>query len=446
MANAKGAHLTQDQRQAIQDGLCAHRSARSIAKAVGVSPSTVTREVKTNRSIVEPKRRRGANLALRCANYPQCQVSGGACPKCSTALTACKHCRTRNCIDACPDFLRKMCPTTEKWPYICPEGCPKRGACGYPKCRYDASSAEEAYRSRLSSSREGIGLTEEQLAEMTRIVEPLVKQGHSFEAIWAIHADELPCGVRCAYNYQEKGLFGIEDLRLPRKVRMRKRRKGKEPGRERVDRAGRTYDDFSGLPLAEQARVVQLDSVVGYEHNAHDALSMHIVARAFQLYLRKAHADPAAVVAWLDHLERLFGSPEAFGAVFGLLLCDRGVEFDDWLGMERSCLKEGHRRCRVFYCDAMSSNQKAEAERNHEQLRRILPKGRSDFDRLSVYDLAACASHVNSYPLASRGGKCPFELLGDLMPRCILDELGVARIAADKVVLRPDLMAHAVAL
>ena len=109
-------------------------------------------------------------------------------------------------------------------------------------------------------------------------------------------------------------------------------------------------------------------------------------------------------------------------------------------------MKEGHRRCRVFYCDAMSSNQKAEAERNHEQLRRILPKGRSDFDRLSVYDLAACASHVNSYPLASRGGKCPFELLGDLMPRCILDELGVARIAADKVVLRPDLMAHAVAL
>lgn len=446
MANAKGAHLAQDQRQAMQDGLCAHRSARSMAKAVGVSPSTVTREAKTNRSIVEPERRRGANLAPRCADYPQCRVSGGACPKCSTALTACKHCRTRNRIDACPDLLRKMCPTTEKRPYICPEGCPKRGACGYPKRRYDASSAEGAHRSRPSSSREGTGLTEEQLAEMTRIVEPLVKQGHSFEAIWAMHADELPCGARRAYNYQEKGLFGIEDLRLPRKVRMRKRRKGKEPGRERVDRAGRTYDDFSGLPLAERARAVQLDSVAGYGRNAHDALSMHIVARAFQLYLRKAHADPAAVAAWLDHLERPFGSPEAFGAVFGLLLCDRGVELDDWLGMGRSRLKEGHRRCRVFCCDAMSSNQKAEAERNHERLRRILPKGRSDFDGLSVYDLAACASHVNSHPLASGGGKCPSELLGGLMPRCVLDELGVARMAADKVAPRPDLMAHAVAL
>ena len=51
--------------------------------------------------------------------------------------------------------------------------------------------------------------------------------------------------------------------------------------------------------------------------------------------------------------------------------------------MERSCLVEGARRDRVFYCDAMQSSQKARAERNHERLRRILPKGRSDFDALS---------------------------------------------------------------
>lgn len=78
--------------------------------------------------------------------------------------------------------------------------------------------------------------------------------------------------------------------------------------------------------------------------------------------------------------------------------------------MERSCLVEGARRDRVFYCDAMQSSQKARAERNHERLRRILPKGRSDFDALSVWDVAVCASHVNSNPLARASCKCPFEV------------------------------------
>ena len=41
------------------------------------------------------------------------------------------------------------------------------------------------------------------------------------------------------------------------------------------------------------------------------------------------------------------GSREAFERVFGVLLVDRGVEFDDWAGMERSCLEVGARRCRV---------------------------------------------------------------------------------------------------
>ena len=104
----------------------------------------------------------------------------------------------------------------------------------------------------------------------------------------------------------------------------------------------------------------------------------------------------------------------------------------------------GARRCRVFYCDAQESNQKSKAERNHEQLRRILPKGRSDFDALSAYDVAVCCSHVNSYRSAGRGGKCPFELLGDLLPRGVMDELGLERVEPDDVVLRPALVPHAV--
>ena len=190
--------------------------------------------------------------------------------------------------------------------------------------------------------------------------------------------------------------------------------------------------------------MVEGDSVQGFEENTHDILSLHLVARGFQIYLLKKHADAQGVVTWLDVIERACGTRKDFEAAFGIMLVDRGVEFDDWEGMERSCLEEGKRRARVFYCDAMESNQKSQAERNHEQLRRILPKGRSNFDALSTWDVAECCSHVNSYPSAMRASKCPFELLGDILPQTLLDELGLSRVAPDDVVLKPYLMKHAV--
>ncbi len=435
-------HLSKEMREVIEAGLAAGDSAGRIAKRINVSASTVTREVKTNRTVRERKTRGSAKLAVRCIHYNECEKRGGACPKCSTRAAACKHCRTRSCIDKCPDFNRKMCPNTQRWPYICPKGCPRRSCCSYPKCSYAAADAEASYRSRLSSSREGVAITEAELAEVDGIVAPLVRQGHSFAAIASSH--DLPVCERTLYNYQEQNILSTSNIELPRKVRTRPRKKARGKARDRVDRTGRTFGDFKALPLEEQFLAIQADSVCGFERNEHDILSLHVVARKFQFYLHKTHADPASTVFWLDVMEGACGSRDAFGAAFPVFLCDRGVEFDDWEGMERSCLDAGRRRCRVFYCDPMESNQKSQAERNHEQLRRVLPKGRTDMDRLDVADVAVCCSHVNSYPLASQGGKCAFELAAGLFPQSLLDELGIARVAPDEVVLKPSLMAHAV--
>ena len=448
MTRKKGKHLSRENREVIEAGIRNRDSARAIAKRIDASPSTVTREAKAHRTVREKRLSPKENASLRCANREFCQASGTACPKCSTALTNCKDCRTRRCILTCPDYVPKACPTTERWPYVCPEGCPKRGWCSLPKCSYDAGDADAAYRETLSSSRSGICVTQEELDAMNEIVVPLAKRGQSFEAIWAEHAGELPVCVRSAYKYQAVGAVGLASLDMPRKARLlpRKRPGAKGGKRERVDRAGRTYGDFRELPIEDQVRVVQGDSVEGYEWNGSDILSLHLVACAFQIYLKKAaKSSPAPVVAWLDVIERELGSPEAFEEVFGVMLVDRGPEFDDWAGMERSCLVEGARRCRVFYCDEMSSNQKSQAERNHEQLRRILPKRRSDFDRLSVWDVAVCCSHVNSYPLARKSGAFrPIEAAAAVVPRHLLDALGIERVPADEVVLKPCLMAHAV--
>ena len=410
MTRKKGKHLSRENREVIEAGIRNGDSSRAIAKRIDVSPSTVTREVKAHRTVKVKKASPADKASAKCARYGSCQASGTACAECSTQLTNCKRCKTRRCWLSCQEFELRMCEGTERWPYVCPEGCPKRGWCGLPKCSYDAGGADASYRETLSSSRSGICCTQEELDAMNAIVVPLAKQGQSLEAIWAGHAGELPVCVRSGYKYQELGAVGLTSLDMPRKARLlpRKRPDAKGRKRERVDRAGRTHDDFKALPVGDQARVVQGDSVEGFEWNASDILSLHLVAHAFQIYLKKAvKSSPAPVVAWLDEIERELGSPEAFEEIFGILLVDRGAEFDDWAGMERSCLVDGAKRCRVFYCDEMNSNQKSQAERNHQRLRRILPKKRSDFDKLSVWDVAVCCSHVNSYPLARKSGVPP---------------------------------------
>lgn len=443
MRGGKRKHMDKDNRVAIEEGVYNGGTCRSIARAAGVSPSTVTREIRNNRTIMERPRRDGAKLAVRCARYRSCEHVGKACAGCRTHCVRCKDCRTRSCIDRCPDFELKMCPATEAWPYVCPKPCPKSSRCTFPRVRYRAEEAQSSYEGRLVASRAGVDLTDGQLDAINGVVAPLVRQGHSFEAICATRP-ELGVCVRTLYNYQAAGILETSDAELPRKARVRPRKRKKEEGRPRIDRSGREYADFLALPAGERARAVQGDSVEGRATNRHDILSLHFVARKFQLYLRKRHADAAAAVACVDAVEKAVGSRVRFEAAFGILLLDRGVEFDDFDGIERSCLEPDKKRCRVFYCDPQESNQKSQCERNHEQLRRILPKGRTDMDLLSGADVALCCSHVNSYPLASLGGISPIDNLGALVPPEALEALGVLRLDPGDVVLRPSLAPHAV--
>lgn len=444
MSKNKGKHLTLENREVVEQGIRDGDSASRIARRLGVAASTVTREVKAHRTVKPKKPKAGERASARCAARDACSRSGTACPGCSTRYTNCKDCRTRRCVLTCPDFEPRMCPDTQAWPYCCPDGCRRRGWCGYPKCSYRASEAQAAYEATLSSARSGVCVSAEDLEAANAVIAPLVKQGWSFEAIWLDRGDRLPFGLRTAYRYQAMGVLGVAAIEMPRKVRHMPRRKARPSGRARVDRSGREHADFEALPLADRARAVQGDSVEGLGSNSTDVLSLHFLACSLQLYLKKEKGSAAATVAWLDAIEAELGSPEAFSAVIPVLLVDRGVEFDDWAGMERSCLAEGATRCSVFYCDAMESNQKSEAERNHEQLRRILPKGRSDFDRLSGWDVSVCCSHVNSYPVARLGGKCAIEASEGLVPRGLLEFLGVERIPPDDVCLKPWLMRHAV--
>lgn len=443
MPERRGSHLDYDDRCVIEEGLEDGRSASSIARRLGVSTSTVTREVKANRR-GRASKSRAVKPARKCARYPECRRVRDACEECAQAgrRWSCRRCDLVACAEVCEDFAPRVCELLERWPYVC--RCDRRGRarCDLPKFRYDARHAHEQAQLRLSESRAGISVSQEELDEMLAVVVPLIRDnGLSPEAIWLANPGRFPVGARTFYAWMESGVVEVPAIYLPKKVRCRPR-KGKAAGPAKIE--GREHRDFLALDPETRARAVEMDSVEGREGNTARILSLHFVSISFQFYLRLADATSASVVGSLDMLERALGSPEAFEELFGVILTDRGEEFKPFAALERSCLDPSRKRCTVYFCDALSPGQKGRCERGHGELRRILPKGRSNFDALSERDLAVAASHVNSYPRASLFGKCPVDLAALLLPEGFLDLIGVEKLPIEEVVLRPSLLAHAV--
>jgi len=430
MPRGKNKHLTIEDRIVIQNGLYAGESFASIGRRLNVSTSTVTREVKSNRTVFVPKGKEDWNLCVHSAECDMTGICGKAC-----SIASCRSCARVRCNDVCPEYLERVCPRIARAPYVCVD-CRRMFNCRHAHARYSATEAQLSYACRLAESREGISLSPAQLESLVRFVRARLRQGWSIAAIWAVDGDRLPVCERTMYTYIEDGLMGLANIDLPKKVRYRPRKA--VSGARPVDRDGRSYSDFLDLPADVRARAVQMDTVIGRRTDFKCILTLHFPAVELQLMVLLDDHACEAVVGALDWIEGIVGTAE-FARLFGVILTDRGVEFGDFEAIERSALGSG-RRCRVFYCDPLASHQKASCERNHGLIRRVLPKGTS-FEGLTQFDVSTVASAVNGYPRGSLGGKTPLQAAAGLLPGKLLDEMGVVRMRADDVIMKPSLLA-----
>lgn len=434
MPENKGSHLDLDDRFTIQESLTEGESFREIARILGISPSTVSHEVKTNRVF----HRSSATFGLsptRCAHYKECKVTS-LCYECKSHAAACKRCKVKPCFDLCHNFERYVCPKLDRAPFVCTP-CSKKHGCSFDKATYKASKAQAMYEKRLRESRLGIDCSRADLERMVFTVKKLLGQGQSLEAIWATHADEFPVGVRTFYNYIERGVMGMANLELPRKVKYKIRKKKEDETKTpKLNFAGRTYADWKDLSFDECVDTVQMDVVEGRRQDTKCILSLFFVRFKFQLYVLLERHDQACVLAAFNALD--IYCEGRFRDVFSIILTDRGSEFLDYESLEQST--DGSKRCRIYYCDPVKPGQKGACEKNHVELRKILPKGISDFDALTFSDISLATSHVNSYPRESLGGITPWTLASQALPKSLLENLGVTYIPPDNVTMSPSLL------
>lgn len=396
----KYCRLTKADRHAIQAALGTRGSCRSIAEGLGRSPSTVFCEVKRNRVV-----KRGPGKGEKVADVPE---------------------------DACPKLL--------SWPYVC-NGCrlrnyhcPKRWQAEYRAARAQALADEE-----LSASRRGIDKTREQFEHIMGCVKEGLARGLSPEQIVASYAlDVSPATI---YRWIEEGYAGTGNIELRRKVSYKPKKKAAP--RSTSHGAERSYAAFLGLGEEERSSACEMDTVIGRVHDSKCLLTLYLRPCKFQLMLLLGGKTAEEAAGALDALEEAVGM-DGFGRLFDPILTDNGAEFSDHVLIERSAGDSAARRARVFYCDVRQSQQKGSCERNHVELRKVLPKGTS-FDGLTRADCALLMSHVNSEPRPSLAGLSPIRMFrlayGGLAER-LLDALGVEEIGPGELNLTPSLLAH----
>lgn len=130
----------------------------------------------------------------------------------------------------------------------------------------------------------------DELKGMVGKVRRILSQGQSLQAIWIAHGGEFPVCERTSCNYMDKGVMGLANIELPKKVKYAPRKKRAE-GAFRMDLAGRTYADWLGLSDEERTLTVQIDCVEGLRRNSKCILSLHFVRLLESLGVRAVASD-----------------------------------------------------------------------------------------------------------------------------------------------------------
>lgn len=217
MKNEKNKHMTLQDRIEIQECLSKGMTYKSIAKRIGKSATTVSREVK-------------GHLQAHTNSFVKTD-------------------------ETCPKLL--------KAPFVC-NGCEKRSrsSCQFKRQVYIAKKAHSDYEELLSEARSGIPLNKESFYETEKIISTAVKNGQ--HVYHAIKANNLSVSMPTVYRHIKMGYYSISSIDLPRAVKFKPRRSKKSDYVPKCAKQGRTYNDY--LNYVEEnpsLPVVQLDTVIG---------------------------------------------------------------------------------------------------------------------------------------------------------------------------------------
>lgn len=199
---------------------------------------------------------------------------------------------------------------------------------------------------------------------------------------------------------------GMSNLDLRRKVGY-KRRKAPAVGCAARHSAHRSHAAFLALPEDERADAWEMDTVGGRASDTACLLTPLRGSARLQLVIPIAAQDSGGVLSGLGLVSAALGGNEGMRRVLGTVLTDNGGGFSDEAGIA-TLIGEHAGETRLFYCDPCRPGQKGSCDKNHVEIRKLLPKGCGiSFDLLTREDCALVMSQVNSKPRDALTGLKP---------------------------------------
>lgn len=408
-------HLTRDERKIIQTGLENRSTKAAIAKTIGKDPTTIAKEIRKHRQL-KPR-----NVALRPSICIHRQECGG-------------------CKSKCDKYEEITCKKRDRSPGAC-NGCPTASKCHLDKYYYYADKAHDEYLYELTDSREGINMTTIERNDLAKVIVPLINQGQSIYQIKSSHP-EVKQSEKCIYNYIDAGVFrneGLINLSLKEKVNRKQFKDKYKKRKEPANYDGHKYKDYQQFKKENpNIKTTEMDTVM---NSLSGPYIQTFIFEDTELMLGKLKHEKTseAMASSLDKFEAIL-TPDEFSKLFGLLLTDRGVEFEIIMRFITNPTT-GEVRCNIFYCDSMCSYQKPHVENNHNYIRDIIPND-VNISNITQEDIDLMFDHINSTPRESLNGKTPYEVFEFLYGEELLKKLGVNKIERDKVILKPYLLKH----
>lgn len=383
-------HLTEEERTIIEYELNNGRSIKEIANILNRPISTISREIKRNRNI---------ELNNKCIRLRDKEIS----------------------------IEEHICNILKKAPYVC-NGCSRYGkGCTYDYVIYNKHISHNEYKRRINS----VKLKDKsKYEEIIPEIQERLNMGQPIHHI-VTTVEEAPSKTTI-YNLVNKGALKYSKS----KIRKKRLEKEKLEYRYRKDMlVGKTYIDF--LEYIEQNpkdRIAEIDLICGDMFSKNYVLSIFIPSLQFLILKKLPNKKSISVMTALDDIERKVGY-KTFKSLMGIILTDRGSEFLRYEEMMKSCTRNNMKRCKIFYCDKGSPQQKAYVENIHKMVRKYIPKGTS-LDNYVQDDFNYIASNLNSLVKERYKNKTPNEMFLESYSKTILKKLSLEVIESSDICIR----------
>ncbi len=284
--------------------------------------------------------------------------------------------------------------------------------------RYSPDIAEERYQANLRAK--GADLKIGADYELAAHIETKIADEHYSPAavVGEIREKKLPFKTDvCAgtiYSYIEKGVF----LRLTKKNLLRKGTRKREYKQVTPARAPKG-ESIENRPKEVADRTTfghwEMDTIIGKKKTKSVLLCLTERYTRQEIVIKMPDKTTASCVKAIDRLERKFGSAK-FRKLFKTITVDNGCEFQNYEGIEQSCLCK-QKRTKLYFCHPYSSCERGSNENQNGMIRRFFPKG-TNFDKVKADAIQHVVDWINAYPRGIFGYKSSDDVFAACIAEC----------------------------